>query len=162
MKYSNLLAGGVLLGTVVYFQATRPIQAAGEVDEAHEEHFELAEPMGRMQQFLDKLYFSGKEKNWELAGFYLHELEEQAGEIVAAGVIEDGHDVSNLAKGFLLPNLEQLEVAVDANDVTQFHAGYEQLVESCNSCHTATEHGFIRLKVPDLSMYKNQDFTPHL
>ncbi len=30
---------------------------------------------------MDKLHFAGLEKNWELAGFYLHELEEQLEEL---------------------------------------------------------------------------------
>ncbi len=124
-----------------------------------EDHFELSIPMGRMQAFMDKLYFSGKNENWELASFYLHELEEQAEEIVHADVIEDDFQASDLRESLFIPQIESLKATVSAKSGNAFLREYDTLVSRCNKCHVATNHGFLRITTPTRSMFENQDYS---
>lgn len=123
------------------------------------EHFELAEPMGQMQKFMDKLYFAGSAENWDLANFYLHELEEQAESIAHANVTEDEVNVSELTKSLLIPQIEALEANVKKQESAAFQSEYHTLITRCNSCHTATNHEFINITLPKHSMFQNQQFT---
>lgn len=43
--------------------------------------------------------------------------------------------------------VEAVEAVLDAADWTRVGAQLEQLVQSCNQCHQATAHGFIRIAV---------------
>jgi hypothetical protein len=123
------------------------------------EHFELAAPMGKMQVFMDKLYFSGKSSNWELVNFYLHEIEEQVEKIVDAKIVEDDLQISVLAASHLDPKIKSLEAATSLENNDRFLKEYDILVNNCNECHVATKHGFIKITVPVESMFHNQDYS---
>ena len=162
MKKESLLLWITLLGVFCYFQFTSAnVTTEVAVPQLSSEHdkFELAEPMGQMLKFMDKLHFSGEEENWALANFYLHELEEQAESIVLAGVHEDGADVSHLVETLLVTQIEELEESVESQDPINFKLQYSEFVSRCNSCHQSTQHGFIKIKTPELSMFRNQDFS---
>ena len=136
------------------------VLGAKEHDEHDDEHVELATPMGHMQRFADKLYFAGINSNWELADFYLHEIEEQAGEIAEAGIVEDGIAITPLIKTLLEPAVENMEKSTEQKSVEEFRKSYTAMVQNCNACHAATEHGFIRIIVPDQPSIRNQDYKP--
>ena len=160
VKFERGVTWAVLIAAICYFQwklaEAEEHELAGVTDRGDD--FELAQPMGQMQKYMDKLHFAGLEGNWQLAGFYLHELEEQAEKIVEAGVAEDEVDVSKLTQQLLVSQIEQLESLVEAGDSVKFKSGYLELVNRCNSCHQASNHGFIMIKVPELSMFKNQEY----
>lgn len=123
------------------------------------EDIELAVFMGRMQRFSDKLYFSGKNQNWELAKFYLHELEETSEEVEKANIVEDGHDISKLIGAMLGTTVEATEKSVLNNpSVEKFEENYRAMVAGCNNCHKATDHGFIQISIPKQPTYGNQLF----
>lgn len=160
MKFERVMTWTVLIAMFFYFQWKRDDRVKLESSaNAHvEEDFELAHPMGQMQKYMDKLHFAGLERNWQLAGFYLHELEEQAEKIVGAKEHEDGVDVSQLTQQLLVSQIEQLEMSVKAGNSVKFESGYLELVDRCNSCHQTSKHEFIKIKVPELSMFKNQEY----
>ncbi len=164
LKFERVVTWAVLIAMFCYFQWN--LSDGGELEPAGvthvEEDFELAHPMGQMQKYMDKLHFAGLEGNWKLAGFYLHELEEQAEKIVEAGVHEDEVDVSQLTQQLLVSQIEELETSVEAGNSPEFESGYLELVDRCNSCHQTSKHGFIQIKVPELSMFKNQEYGKHL
>lgn len=124
------------------------------------EEAELAVFMNYMQLYMNKLYFSGQASNFELANFYLHEIEETAEEITEGNITEDGHNISQLTKSMLLPAIETAEKAVKAKDKVALDESYQLLVNSCNACHTVSGHGFIKIKAPENPAYDNQVFTP--
>ena len=124
------LAVSVLGVCYVEIRLSQPLSPA-------EGEYELAVPMGRMQGYMDKLYFSGQSANWPLASFYLHEIDEQAEEVVHSGVVEDGINVSQLAGSMLLPMFEGFEKALEQEDVARFADNYSALVNGCNACHQA-------------------------
>jgi hypothetical protein len=37
---------------------------------------------------------------------------------------------------------------------------YGSLVETCNACHKATEHGFIQIITPSQPTYGNRNYAP--
>lgn len=157
----------ILLLTTLFFTAcsqkgdhkTPPIPSAPHQAEHHEgEHVELAVLMGHLQRFADKLHFSGANQNWQLASFYIEEIEEAGEEIEKAKITEDGKDVSALMGQMLLPQLKAVEKAVEEKSLPKFQEAYQMMVKSCNDCHTATDHAFIRITVPTEPTYRNQDF----
>lgn len=145
---------------IALFTAFRPLAETPGVPatEGSGEGGELAYHMAYLQRFADKLHAAGAAENWELADFYLHEVEETAETIIDEGHVEDGVEIGPLVEAMLLPAVERAEGAV--GDAAAFAEAYAELVTSCNVCHDATEHGFIRITVPERSGYPNQDFSP--
>ncbi|MBV6645110.1 MAG: hypothetical protein KI790_06660, partial [Cyclobacteriaceae bacterium] len=76
------------------------------------EDHDLLRTMEQYQRFSQKLWFASDAKNWKLADFYSHELEEVTEELVESKVNYEGHDISNLAEHIIRPNIEQLEKAI--------------------------------------------------
>ena len=139
-----------LLFILVSLCAATPAVADGPV--------ELAPLMLRLQIHMDKLFWAGKAQNWPLAAFYVHELNETLETISKAGVVKNGMNVSALANPMLGGALTGVEAAVKAK--AGFEAAYGATVQSCNGCHAATKHGFIRIKIPARPIFDNQVFTP--
>lgn len=128
-----------------------------QIANSHTEE-ELAVHMNYMQLYMNKLWFAGSADNFKLAGFYTHELEEIAEDIVKSEIMEDGHDISNLMKIMLLPAIKSLEDAVKEQNTALFKEGYTRMVNTCNACHTTTEHEFIKIIQPKTPVFDNQDY----
>ncbi len=124
-----------------------------------ESDYELARAMGFMQVYMAKLWFAGKNENQALAKFYAHEIEETLEEIEDQNIEADGHNISVLSKSMAVPALEQLEEIIKNNDFISFDQAYNNMVNACNSCHSVTDHSFIKIKVPEESMQFNQIFA---
>jgi len=140
---------------VVKSEETRS-PVAGEVASAD---YPLGEQMGYLQRYADKLWFAGKRGDWELAKFYQGEITETAEDIAHAKVTKDGIAVSTLLESQLPPAVEALGHALDARDPVRFETRYRAMVESCNACHVAAEHSFIRVAVPSgPPAHWNQEF----
>lgn len=129
------------------------------LEEAEEEEAEIAVPMGRMQRYADKLYFSGKAENWKLAEFYLEEIDEQAEEVEEANAFEDEVSLSSLIESMLEPQIDSLSESVKNQDKAEFIKRYGILIETCNACHAAAHHEYISIKVPAASSITNQNYT---
>lgn len=114
--------------------------------------------MSFMSQYTQKLYFAGEAENWELADLYSHEVEE-IGEVLAEqGYEYHGIDVGELVAQMMLPQIEKVEDAIDAQDPRLFAENYQILIDSCNSCHVASEYEIIKLTIPEVNPYA-QDFS---
>lgn len=100
----------------------------------------LSELMGEMQRLTHKLVLSANAGNTELVEFYLHELEESSERIQAEFEAYDGHQIASLMAAMLDPQIERLEAQEPPAD-----EAIGQLIDACNQCHVATEHGFIRI-----------------
>lgn len=121
---------------------------------------DLIHSMATMQRHLEKTYFAAKSGHWDLSAWYLHELEESAEDLIEAGVAGYGQNLSALAGEMLRPALKEAERSAKARDFERFLTSYQTLVASCNACHAASEHPFLKLVVPEEPTYKNQDFRP--
>ncbi len=161
MKTPSLLAVlALLLAGFALFTALDAKKAPSPEKAADPEDFKLGAAMGNMQRFTEKLHFAGQAGNWELADFYLHEIEETTEEIVDAKVVDEGVAVGELMKAMLPPSIESVKEAIQSRDVAQFSSRYEGLVSSCNACHTSAKHGFVKIVVPKTPTYQSQDFSP--
>lgn len=123
--------------------------------------YPLGEMMGYMQRYADKLWFAGEAGNWELAGFYRGEIAETEEGIAQARVSKDGVEVSKLIRTIFPPAIEAVGKAVAAHDPAQFRQSYQTMIRTCNDCHDAAQHGFIRIAPPvGAPTYWNQSFAP--
>jgi hypothetical protein len=129
-------------------------------DPKETEHYELAKAMGYMQRFAEKIYWAGKEKNWELAAFYAHEVEETAEEIIAHKLVENEKEITPLVAQMFLPALEGLEASIKAQDDLLFGQKYQTFIQTCNACHAASGYGIIKLQVPAQNSFPSQVFKP--
>ncbi len=150
-KINVLFALGLSL---IAFQCTTEVKKEEKASE-----YPVLETMGYYQRFSYKLYLAGNNENWELADFYNHELEEVSEELIKGNVIHDDYNLSNLSESMLLPKIEKVEEAIRKQDQVLFLENYELMISSCNLCHQATKHGFIKIIVPNDSTVWNQDFS---
>ena len=122
--------------------------------------YPLGEQMGYLQRYVEKLYFAGQAKNWDLADFYAHEVDETAEDIMSAKVVKEGVAVSKLMTTLLPPAEQGLQEAVQAQDPELFQTRYGALIDACNACHQEAKHGFMKITIPERPSVTNQAFTP--
>ncbi len=115
--------------------------------EDKEEEFPLVEYMSKMLYYTQKVGMAGKYQNWDLAGFYVHELEESVEVLADSHVVYDGVEVSNLAKN-LEPLIEQLETHVKEGNAVEFPKTYQTLIRNCNNCHISANKPYIVVEAP--------------
>ena len=114
----------------------------------------LGEFMLGIQIHHAKLYFAGKNKNWELAAFEMGEIKEALDDINK--YCTDRPEIKSLP--ILYPALDSVNAAIKAKDPTRFKQSFVLLTNSCNNCHQNTHHEFNVIKIPDTSPYTNQEF----
>jgi hypothetical protein len=125
---------------------------------------ELSQPslylvMNQMQDQVHKLSYAIEAENAELADFYLHELEEGAEALISANVMYHGEPIGELTKTMLLPYIEYLEEAADEQRWGDARNRFSALVNSCNSCHSATGYPSIVVTERGTVNPYNQDFN---
>lgn len=163
MNHSLTVLAILILTSLLFIGiACQPTQNEQQHADSDEHYAEDAVPliyhMSFMQRYTTKLYFSGMEENWELAGIYTHEIEELSESILDANHTDDGVDISGLLKTMLPPQIEEIEKAIDAQDRAMFEAKYQTMVQTCNQCHQATNYGVVKVTVPETNPFA-QDFS---
>ena len=108
-----------------------------------------------------KLGLAGAAQNWLLAQYALVEIRQAFAGIVKAQPKFMGLPVQSLIDAALTEPMNAVDAAIKEQDAKKFAAAYAQLTAGCNACHTALEHPFVVIKVPDASAFPNQDFNPH-
>jgi hypothetical protein len=126
--------------------------------------FYLVDVMHLLQRYSDKIWFAGQARNQRLAEWYVWRLE-SAADHITDGVTEhyagDNYDTRVLTEAMLMPALPPLYAAIERKDWAAFDTTYAALVDACNGCHLAANHGYVRIKVPDGEpIYGNQDYAP--
>ena len=129
-------------------------QLSGTAVASDYEEADLVGMMSQLQLYLHKLDLSVQAGNERLAGFYLHELEEIGKKISAEVASYDGFPVGELTRSMLLTQLEELE-----NGASDLADGVTMLIDTCNACHEATDHGYIKITSASVNPF-NQDFDP--
>jgi len=120
--------------------------------------------MGELSRLTHKLALSIDAANARLARFYAYEAIESLREIKREVPFYDGQPIAVYLDHIAFPPLERLasflETDATAADEEAARAMLGSVIESCNECHRATLHEFIRIK-PDLDSNPfNQDFAP--
>ena len=120
----------------------------------------LGEFMTATQLRHAKLWFAGKDNNWDLAAYEIDEIKEGLEEAARLHPTFDGVPVAEMIKTIINPRIERLEKAVEGKNSTQFIAAFDELTSGCNSCHAAASKPFIRIQRPIASPLTNQNFAP--
>jgi hypothetical protein len=120
---------------------------------------ELSPYMALMQHHMHKLGLALQAKNAPAAGFYIEEVEEAAAIIQKKFPTYDKIAVAQLMNAMLVPSIVPLEKAIKASNWAVSNAGYTKLIDSCNGCHAAAQHGFVKITAPTQNPF-NQSFSP--
>jgi len=114
----------------------------------------LGEFMVSIQLHHSKLWFAGKNGNWELANFELGEIQESLDDINRYN--KDRPEIKELP--MIDSPLDSLKSAVIKKDLEAFKRSYILLTNTCNNCHQVTKHGFNKIKIPDSPPVTDQVF----
>lgn len=114
----------------------------------------FGEFMSGIQAHHAKLWFAGKNQNWPLADFEVHEIMEA---LKAIQDFQPERKESQLV-GTVFPAIDSVALAIEKEDPARFLRSYTALTAACNNCHRATDFGFNVVKIPDLQPFGNQDF----
>jgi hypothetical protein len=122
---------------------------------------ELAVLMAQVQVQHAKLYYAGHARNWQLAAYSLHEINEA---LQAVQVFNDQFEdfptpLSEVVPSLVGPPLGEIHGAIRSQDGARFDAAFKSLTAACNSCHAMLEHGFIRVREPSAGEFTNQSFA---
>lgn len=120
----------------------------------------LGEFMTATQLRHAKLWFAGKQNNWDLAAYEIDEIKEGLEDAARLFPTYDGVPVAKMIKTIIDPRIEELEKAVRAKSSTKFTAAFDGLTSGCNSCHAGASKPFIRIQRPIASPLTNQNFAP--
>jgi hypothetical protein len=116
----------------------------------------LGEFMLGIQMHHAKLYFAGKNSNWQLADFELGEINE-----TIEGIKKYANDRKEVKTIDMINKpLTNLDSAVKHQDVKEFETDFSLLTATCNSCHQTNGFAFNVIKVPDALPVSDQVFTP--
>ncbi len=120
----------------------------------------LGEFMTATQLRHAKLWFAGKQNNWDLAAYEIDEIKEGLEDAARLFPTFDGIPVAEMIKTIIDPRIEELEKAVRAKSSTKFTASFDELTSGCNSCHAGASKPFIRIQRPIAPPVTNQNFAP--
>ena len=118
----------------------------------------FGEFMSIVQAHHAKLWFAGKNQNWKLADFEIHEIMETMDDIQK---YETERKESKMI-GIIKPALDSVNSAIEQKNLKLFKRNYKLLTSTCNSCHHAVNFEFNVIKIPDKQTFSNQDFKKHL
>jgi hypothetical protein len=96
-----------------------------------------------------RLYYAGRERNWELAAAEMRDLRASFDRLAQAIPNYQGNDVNASVKSLIAPQMAAVDNAIAAADPKKFENTYGELTKACNACHTYMEHPFIIIKNPD-------------
>lgn len=121
---------------------------------------ETAVLMAQVQTQHVKLYYAGHAKNWELAGYALHEMNEA---LQAVQTFNDQFEdfptpLSEMVPALVGPPLGEIHGAIRAKNSARFDAAFDSLTAACNACHVTLKHGFIQVQTPSAGEFSNQKF----
>jgi hypothetical protein len=114
----------------------------------------FGEFMSGIQVHHAKLWFAGKNQNWELADFEMHEIAESIDAIKEYQTEREESKKVDMLK----PALDAVNDAIQKKDSTLFNSSYLLLTNTCNNCHKAVNFGFNVVKAPDTPPFSNQAF----
>jgi hypothetical protein len=158
--WKRILAGSLVLNGLLALSlaghGTWVRDSRADVTPAGEE---LAPYMAQMQHLTHKLGLSLQARNAPLAGFYIEEIQETADVIQKKFPTYDKIAVGQLVNAMLVPSITPLDKSIKASNWAISNAGYTKLIDSCNGCHAAAQHSFIRITSPTQNPF-NQSFSP--
>ncbi|HCL82393.1 MAG TPA: hypothetical protein DIC22_00395, partial [Chitinophagaceae bacterium] len=114
----------------------------------------LGEFMSDIQVHHAKLWFAGKNGNWELANFEIGEIRESIDAIQK--YCTDRPEIKELP---MIHNpMDSLITSITDKNTDAFKRSFSRLTVTCNNCHQVTKHAFNVIKIPDTPPFTNQVF----
>jgi len=114
----------------------------------------VGEFMSSIQMHHAKLWFAGKNENWELANFEMEEIQESLDDIQQ--YCADSPSIKPLP--MIFPPLDSVKLAISEKNTGKFKTSFNLLTNTCNNCHKAANHAFNVIKIPDAEPVTNQVF----
>jgi hypothetical protein len=114
----------------------------------------VGEFMLAIQMHHAKLWFAGKNENWELANFEMEEIQESLDDIQI--YCADSPSIKPLP--MIFPPLDSIRIAITQKNIETFKKSFQLLTNTCNSCHRAANHAFNVIRIPDIPPVTNQFF----
>jgi len=114
----------------------------------------VGEFMSSIQMHHAKLWFAGKNENWELANFEMEEIQESLDDIQQ--YCADSPSIKPLP--MIFPPLDSLKRAISEKNIFMFKTSFNLLTNTCNNCHMAANHAFNVIRIPDIPPVTNQVF----
>jgi hypothetical protein len=108
-----------------------------------------------------KLLAAAQQKNWELAAFQLNELKASFRRIGQYIPTYRTLPMDSSVASIIAPKMDAVDAAIKAANPAQFATAYGELTAACNTCHQATEHAFLVMKVPStaaITAFIDQEF----
>lgn len=115
----------------------------------------FGEFMSGIQIHHAKLWFAGKNENWELADFEVQEIIEMLEDVKTYQSARPESEKIDMIE----PALDSVTHTIDRKDLAGFELAFRNLTATCNNCHRATDHAFNVVKIPDSPPFDNQVFT---
>ena len=91
----------------------------------------LGEFMTATQLRHAKLWFAGKQNNWDLAAYEIDEIKEGLEDVQKQFPTHDGIPVADMIKTIISPAIEELEKAVGAKSSAKFTVAFDKLTSAC-------------------------------
>jgi hypothetical protein len=146
------------IAAIIVFVAAVPFAAAQPAQEPYAPG--LGEFMTATQLRHAKLWFAGKNDNWDLAAYEIGEIKEGLEDAERQFPTRDGIPIAYMIKSNIDPAIEELEKAVAARSSAKFIAAFDKLTSACNTCHAGAGKPFIRIQRPTAPPSTNQNFAP--
>jgi hypothetical protein len=106
-----------------------------------------------------KLALAGRAQNWVLAAYELHQLKDALTNVAVSRPRFRNQAVPDLMEAMTGEPIQALDQAIKASDPKQFADAYARVTAGCNACHQALGQPVV-IKVPDASVFPDQDFEP--
>ena len=116
----------------------------------------FGEFMSSIQVHHAKLWFAGINKNWKLADFEIHEIQESLEDIQK---FNNDRPESKVI-GMINPAMDSVSNAIRQQSEHAFKSSFVFLTNTCNNCHKTTKHEFNVVTIPANPPISNQSFKP--
>jgi len=118
----------------------------------------FGELMLNVQVHHAKLWFAGKNGNWQLAAYDESLIRS------AIRKIRTFHpdDPNTAATAMIDVPMDSIDAAIAHKDPTAFRRSFTYLTTTCNNCHTVTKHPFNFIMIPKTEPFGNQDYSLNL
>ncbi len=114
----------------------------------------FGEFMTNIQIHHAKLWFAGKNQNWELAEFEINEIKETFYDLKT---YQSEREETKLILMISVP-LDRVSSSIQKKDSALFKNSFVYLTNTCNDCHRAAHFGFNKIKIPASPPFSNQIF----
>jgi hypothetical protein len=116
----------------------------------------LSDMMAITQLRQYKLWYAARNKNWPLADYEAQRMKQTIQDTIALYSRGDNPDfIDNVKKA-----IADIETDIKRRDNAAFVRSFAELTNTCNGCHQRMGYGFIVIRVPTGSPYKNQVIAP--